>query len=60
MYSSVTTGPVRAIFHVESPWIEGTKVLSGGHCHMTKMAAMSTFDLLQNLKASMVETLYVG
>ena len=60
IYSSVTTGPVEAVFPVESPWIEKTKVLSGGHGHMTKMAAVSTFDLLQNPKANTLETLYVG
>lgn len=42
---------------MESPWIEGTKVFQ---VVMTKMVAMSIFDLLQNPKASTLVTLYVG
>ena len=36
---SKTTGPVEAKFHVEPPWVGGTKVYSGHLGHMTKMAA---------------------
>ena len=39
IFSSETTGPIEAKFHVE-PSDGGTKVCSNGPDHMTKMAAM--------------------
>ena len=50
IFSSETTGPIEAKFHVEPPWDGGTKVCSNGTCHMTKMAAMPIYD--KNLKNS--------
>ena len=35
---SKTVGPIEAKFHVEPPWVGGTKVCSGYLGHMTKMA----------------------
>ena len=43
IFSSETTGPIEALFHMESPWDGGTKVCSNGHGHMTKMAAMPIY-----------------
>ena len=40
IFSSETTGPIEATFHVEPPWDGGTKVCSNGPGHMTKVAAM--------------------
>ena len=40
IFSSETTGPIEAKFHVGSPWDGGTKVCSNDPGHMTKMAAM--------------------
>ena len=50
IFSSETTGPIEAKFHVESPWDGGTKVCSNGPDHMTKMAAMPIYG--KNLKKS--------
>ena len=50
IFSSETTGPIEAKFHMEPPWDEGTKVCSKGPGHMTKMAAMLIYD--KNLKKS--------
>ena len=44
IFSSETTGPIEAKFHVEPPWDRGTKVCSNGPGHMTKMAAMPIYD----------------
>ena len=61
IFSSETTGPVQAKFHVE-PWDERTKVYSSGPGHMAKMTAMPIYGktlnnlLLQNQKADELET----
>ena len=39
IFFSKTAGPIEAKFHVETPWVGGTKVCSGDLRHMTKMAA---------------------
>ena len=44
IFSSETTGPIEAKFHVEPPWDGGTKFYSNGLGHMTKMAAMPIYD----------------
>ena len=36
IFFSKTAGPIEAKFHVESPWVEGTKVCSG---HLGRWAA---------------------
>ena len=60
--SSETAGPIKAKFHMESPWDEETKVRSNGHGHMTKMAVMPIYmvktvkHLLGNQKADDLET----
>ena len=48
IFSSETTGPIEAKFHMEPPWDRGTKVCSNGSGHMTKMAAMPIYG--KNLK----------
>ena len=48
IFSSETTGPIEAKFHMEPPWDGGTKVCSNGPGHMTKMAAMPIYG--KNLK----------
>ena len=48
IFSSETTVPIEAKFHMESPWDGGTKVCSNGPGHMTKMAAMPIYG--KNLK----------
>ena len=53
IFSSKTTGPIEAKFHMESPWNRGTKVCSNGPGHMTKMAAMPIY--VKNLKKSSPE-----
>ena len=50
IFSSETTGPIEAKFHVEPPWDGGTKVYSNGLGHMIKMAAMPIYG--KNLKKS--------
>ena len=50
IFSSETTGPIEAKFHMEPPWDGGTKVCSNGPGHMTKMAAMPIYG--KNLKKS--------
>ena len=50
IFSSETTGPIEAKFHVEPPWDGGTKVYSNGPGHMTKMATMPIY--VKNLKKS--------
>ena len=42
-FSSITTWPMEAKFHVESPWDGGTKACSNGLGHMTKMATMPIY-----------------
>ena len=36
IFSSETTGPLEAKFHVEPPWDRGMKIYSNGPGHMTK------------------------
>ena len=50
IFSSETTGPIEAKFHLEPPWDGGTKVCSNGPGHMTKMAAMPIYG--KNFKKS--------
>ena len=50
IFSSETTGPIEAKFHMEPPWDGGTKVCSNGPGHMTKMAAMPIYG--KHLKKS--------
>ena len=50
IFSSETTGPIEAKFHMGPPWNGGTKVCSNGPGHMTKMAAMPKYG--KNLKKS--------
>ena len=40
---SKTDRPIEAKFHVEPPWVGGTKVCSGHLGHMTKAAAMPIY-----------------
>ena len=42
-FSSVTTWPIEAKFHVEPPWVGGPKACSNGPGHMTKMATMPIY-----------------
>ena len=42
-FSSITTRPFEAKFHLEPPWDGGTKARSNGPGHMTKMAAMPIY-----------------
>ena len=61
IFSSETTGPIEAKFHMEPPWDRGTKVCSNGPGHMTKMAAMPIYGknlLLGNQTADDFEILY--
>ena len=53
IFSSETTGPFEASFHVEPPWDGGTKVSPKGSGHMTKMAAMPIYG--KNLTKSSPE-----
>ena len=50
IFSSETTGPIEAKFHMEPPWDGGTKVCSNGLGHLTKMAAMPIYG--KNVKKS--------
>ena len=50
IFSSETTGPIEAKFHMEPPWDRGTKVCSNGPGHMTKMATMPIYG--KNLEQS--------
>ena len=43
IFSSETTGPIEAKFHMEPPWDGGTKIYSNGSGHMTQMAAMPIY-----------------
>ena len=42
-FSSITTSPIEAKFHVEPPWNGGAKAFSYGPGHMTKMAAVPIY-----------------
>ena len=48
IFSSETTEPIEAKFHMESPWDWGTKVCSNGSGHLIKMAVMPIYG--KNLK----------
>ena len=50
IFSSETTGPIKAKFHMEPPLDGGTKVCSNGSGYMTKMAAMPIYG--KHLKQS--------
>ena len=50
IFSSETTVPIEAKFHMELPWDWGTKVCSNSPGHMAKMAAMPIYG--KNLKKS--------
>ena len=50
IFSSETTGPIEAKFHMEPPWDGRTKVCSNDPGHMTKMATMPIYG--KNLKKS--------
>ena len=50
IFSSETTGPIEAKFHMEPPWDWGTKVCSNSPGHMIKMTAMPIYG--KNLKKS--------
>ena len=50
IFSSETTGPIGAKFHMTSPWDGGKKICSNSPGHMTKMAAMPIYG--KNLKKS--------
>ena len=50
IFSSETTGLIKAKFHMEPSWNEGTKVCSNGPGHMTKLGAMPIYG--KNLKKS--------
>ena len=62
--SSETTWQIEAKFHMEPPWVGGTKVCSNGPDYMIRMAAMPIYGknlknlLLQNHKADDFEILY--
>ena len=43
LFSSITTRPIEAKFHVEPPWKRGTKDSSNGPGHMTQMGTMSIY-----------------
>ena len=65
IFSSETTGPIEAKFHVEPPWDWWTKVCSNGPGHMTKMATMPIYGknlnlVLGNQKAYDLETWFVA
>ena len=67
IFSSETTGPIEATFHMEPPWDGGMKVCSNGPGHMTKMATMPIIMvktlknlLLQNQMADDLETWYAA
>ena len=47
-FSSITTRPTEAKFHVESPWNGRTIAFTNGPGHMTKIAAMPVYG--KNLK----------
>ena len=43
VFSSETTGPIEAKFHMKPPWEGETKICSHGPGHMTKVAAMPIY-----------------
>ena len=64
---SKTTGPIKAKFYVEPPWVGGTIFCSRHLGHMTKMAATPIYGKkpfknlhLQNRRADFHETWYVA
>ena len=53
IFSSETTGPIKAKFHMKSPWEGGTKICSNCPGHMTKLATMLIYG--KKLKKSSPE-----
>ena len=53
IFSSETTGPIEAKFHMEPPWDGGTNICSNGPGHMTKMAAMPIYGKNLNKSSSL-------
>ena len=43
-FSSLTTWPIEAKFHLEPPWDGGTKAYSIGLGHMSNMATIPIYD----------------
>ena len=43
-FSSITTRPIEAKFHMEPPWDGGTEACSNDLGHITKMAAMPIYN----------------
>ena len=66
IFSSETTEPLEAKFHMESSWNGRTKVWFNGAGHMTKMAAKPLSGkylkqiLLRNQKVDDLETWFAG
>ena len=66
IFSSETTRPIEAKFHMESPWDGRTKICSNSPGLMTKMATMPIYGknlknlLLQKQRADDLETLYAA
>ena len=66
IFSSETTGPYEAKFHMEPPWDGGTKVCSNSPGLVTKMTAMPIFGkslknlFLRNPMADDLETWYAA
>ena len=64
IFSSETTGPIEAKFHMEPPCVGETHVCSNGPGHMIKMATMPIYGkklknlVLRTLKADDLETWY--
>ena len=50
IFSSETTGPIKAEFHMASPWDGGTQICSNGPGRTTKMTTKSIH--VKNLKKS--------
>ena len=44
IFFSKSACPIKAKFHVDPPWVGGTKVCSRHLGHMTKMAAMAIYN----------------
>ena len=55
IFSSETTGPTEAKFHMAPPWDGGMKICSKGPGHMTKVKTLKNL-LLQNQMADDLET----
>ena len=55
IFSSETSGPIKAKFHVEPPSDGGTKVSSNGPGHMSKVATMPIYMVKTFKKSSSPE-----